>query len=164
MNLFLSTYVNKIDRKGRMSVPAQFRKVLSKSDFDGVIVFPSPNANCIEGASMAWLEKISEKLEADDMLDAEAQEYALAVFGSATPIQFQDNGRISLPKDLLDYAGLDDEAAFVGIGKTFQIWNPDALEKAKPAARKKVGARQGKIKSGNTGTSGGGHAASTDDE
>ncbi len=146
MALFLSTYVNKIDRKGRVSVPAQFRKVLQKQspDFDGLVLFPAPDGRpCLIGTGLDWLETISGRMSPEEALISDSSDYALSIMGSAMPIEFQDNGRISIPESLLAPLGIDGEIAFVGAGQTFQLWHPHAAEQAKSTARANVAARQG---------------------
>jgi len=128
MNLFLSTYVNKIDRKGRVSVPAPFRAVLQAQGHpQQVVLFPSRELTAIEGCSLAWIEKLSESLD-DPEIDAEEREaIEFQVFASLQQLQIDPEGRMVLPQELAAYAGLGEEASFVGKRHTFQIWNPAEL-------------------------------------
>ena len=61
--MFLSTFENKLDKKGRVSVPASFRSYLSNLGYNGVICYPSFNNNCIEAWPQDRIEKISNAIE-----------------------------------------------------------------------------------------------------
>ena len=61
--MFLSTYENKLDKKGRVSVPASFRSYLSNLGYNGVICYPSFNNNCIEAWPQDRIEKISNAID-----------------------------------------------------------------------------------------------------
>lgn len=65
-------------------------------------------------------------------------ELATVLFGESIQLAFDENGRISLPQQFLDFAGIEGEIAFVGLGNKFQIWNPKTLEERKAAARDAV--------------------------
>ncbi len=72
MAVFLSTYVNKVDKKGRVSVPAEFRKVLSGQ---GMVIFKSLQYPSLEACSAEHLEQLSESLEALDLSNEEYELY-----------------------------------------------------------------------------------------
>ncbi|MEI6985065.1 MAG: MraZ family transcriptional regulator [Rhodospirillaceae bacterium] len=127
MAVFLSTYVNKVDRKGRVSVPAEFRKVLSGQTYQGVVVFKSLQQTALEACSADHMELLSDSLE---KLDPSSERYELiesTIFGGSIQLPFDSEGRIVLPQDFCDFANIGEEAAFVGRRKTFQIWQPKAL-------------------------------------
>ena len=67
--MFLSTYENKLDRKGRVSVPASFRSYLSNLGYNGVICYPSFNNQCIEARPQDRIEKISNAIDSLNPLD-----------------------------------------------------------------------------------------------
>lgn len=147
MAVFLSTYKNKVDKKGRVSVPAPFRSVLAeqaKDESDGpheVVLYKSLQHDCLEGCSRQQMEAFSERLDQADMDWEDKEELATAIFGSSIMLTPDAGGRIALPKDLADFAGITDAAAFFGCGPTFQIWAPEALEAHQEAARAKVRAK-----------------------
>ena len=62
--MFLSTYENKLDKKGRVSVPASFRSYLSNLGYNGVICYPSFNNQSIEAWPQDRIEKISNAIDA----------------------------------------------------------------------------------------------------
>ncbi|NKD54794.1 MULTISPECIES: division/cell wall cluster transcriptional repressor MraZ [unclassified Haematospirillum] len=142
MSLFVSTIINKIDRKGRVSVPALWRSSLTGQGFAGVVCYPSFTTSCLDGMGMDRLEKIASSLDRLDIFSPEQDEMAQLVFASARQLAFDTEGRIMVPEDLLEHAGLSSEAAFVGRGRTFQIWEPSALKKAEAEIRRRAAERR----------------------
>lgn len=141
MALFLSTYVNKVDRKGRVSVPAPFRAALADQPFQGIVVVRSNLHPALEGFAFSAMQDISDRLDHFDMFSPEQDDLATAIFGGATQLPFDGDGRVLIPQELRDFAGIDAQASFVGLGRKFQIWEPGALATRQDDAR-------GKVKSG----------------
>lgn len=130
MKSFIGTFVNKIDAKGRISVPAPFRAVLQTKNLSGVTCYPALTGPCIEGCGLDRIEAMVETLPDDPIPSVDEDAIAHLIFASARDLQFDGGGRIVLPADFLAKADLSDQGAFVGKGRTFQIWNPSALETA----------------------------------
>jgi len=124
--LFLSTFVNRIDKKGRASVPATFRAVLGAQAFQGVVAYRSFTNACIEGCGMDFMERLSDGAQGLDAFSAEQEDLSALIFADARQLPWDPEGRISLPEDILAHAGITDAVAFVGKGQTFQIWQPEA--------------------------------------
>ncbi len=127
MLLFLSTYINKIDKKGRVSVPAPFRSELERGQSNSFIVFPNPEQPCID----AWdRDRIGRYARDRDGFDPDSPEYATVshVLLNSRSVTFDGEGRVSLPDDMIDNIGIDDEVVFAGLGETFQIWSPAQFE------------------------------------
>lgn len=138
MALFLSTYINRVDRKGRVSVPAPFRTALAGQAFQGIVLFRSSNHPCLEGFAHDTMEELGARLDRFDLFSAEQDDLATAIFGEAVQLPFDGDGRVILPQDMASFAGLQEQAAFAGLGRKFQIWNPAALEDRKTQARANV--------------------------
>ena len=121
--MFLSTYVNKVDRKGRVSVPATFRTTLSTQRFPGIVVFPSYKYPALEANSIEWMEELANRL---DMLDkfSDEHENLEMLFASSRELPFDTEGRIMLPSELAEHAAITENVAFVGVGRNFQLWEP----------------------------------------
>ena len=137
MAVFLSSFVNKIDKKGRVSVPASFRTALG-ADTAGIVVFKSLQHDALDGCSIAHLELLSQSLERQDLDPDIFELIETAIFGGAVQLPFDGEGRISLPQTLCASVGIGDEVAFVGRRKTFQIWDPKKLTAHENAARSKA--------------------------
>ena len=141
MALFLSTFTNKIDNKGRVSVPAQFRASLVNANFSGMIVYESFINDAIEGCDLERIKKISESIDNLDPFSEERDAFATAVLGGSMQLTIDGDGRVILPESLLKKAKIKDSAVFVGKGSTFEIWQPAKFEeymvKAKKDAKEK---------------------------
>ena len=133
--MFLSTTSNGVDAKGRVSVPADFRAVVRGGMFDGIIVWPSFDGPYLEGGGQALMERYQALIEEMDPYDDARIAFERAIFGAAKPLAFDSNGRVTLPKELIDHAGLDARATFVGLGSRFEIWAPEAYEAHKATAQ-----------------------------
>lgn len=127
MSLFLSSYENRLDTKGRISVPASFRSAVTSENFQGVVLYRSFTNNCIEGLSMSRMEKMATATDQMGVFDSELDDLSAMLFADARPLQFDVTGRIVIPEDLLAHAGIKDTALFIGRGNGFQIWNPAAF-------------------------------------
>ena len=146
MALFLSTIINKMDAKGRVSVPSNYRNSLQKQSFKGVIAFPSYNFHSIDACGIDRMEIISNNLDEENQYSKEEFDVISLYFGEAEQLPFDKEGRIILPKKLVDHAKIDKDVLFVGLGPTFQIWNPNNYDKKrqktlKVAAEKKLNPR-----------------------
>ena len=129
MALFLSSYANRIDAKGRISVPAQFRSALNDDRFAGVVLYRSFTHKCIEGLSMGRMEKLATATDKMGVFDDTLDDLSACIFADARALTFDVTGRIVIPNDLLKHAGIHETALFVGRGTSFQIWNPDEFRK-----------------------------------
>ena len=136
MALFLSKSVNKIDRKGRVSVPAAFRAALGTEISEGVALMPSLREDCcVEGCGMSRIALYAEMLEELNPLSEERAALETAVLADMRVAQFDSEGRIVLPEEFIELAQLEDQALFAGLGKVFQIWNPAVYEEHRARAR-----------------------------
>lgn len=138
MPLFLSTIVNKLDKKGRVSVPASFRSVLEKEAFAGVVIFRSLHLPTLEGMGAGRLQQLSESLDGHDIFAQASHDLADCIFADAQMLGFDSEGRIALPAAFLAYACIQDQIAFVGRGATFQIWDPQAFQEHQEKARQRL--------------------------
>ena len=144
--MFLSTYENKLDKKGRVSVPASFRAYLSNLGYNGIICFPSFNNQSIEAWPQDRIEKISNTIDSLNPFEEKRDYFATSVLSESTNLQFDSEGRISLNSKLLKHAKIRNNVFFVGQGKTFQLWEPTIFEKFKVNARKKANLNRASLK------------------
>ncbi len=133
---FYSSFTNKVDKKGRVSVPATFRQAVVGSRHNGVVCFRSFVNDAVEGVSIEQLDKISDAVSELDAYSEEQDAFASVVMSDAQILNFDGDGRIMLPEKLITHAGLEDMAAFVGQGDRFFIWNPERWEEHSERARK----------------------------
>jgi MraZ protein len=137
VGLFLSTYVNKVDRKGRVSVPATFRAALADQKFPGIVAFLSFKYEALEGCGIDRIEEIVARIDALDLFSEEREDFE-ALLADSQQLPFDPEGRIMLPKELAERAGITDSVAFVGLGRSFQMWAPEAFERHKAAVRERA--------------------------
>jgi MraZ protein len=135
--MFLSSYENKLDKKGRVSVPASFRSYLSSLGYNGVVCYPSFNNQSIEACSQDRIEKLSNTIDSLNPFEEKRDFFATSILSESISLQFDSEGRVSLSSKLLKHAKIKNNMLFVGQGKTFQIWEPSIFEKFKAQARKK---------------------------
>jgi MraZ protein len=138
MTLFLSAFTNKIDRKGRVSVPASFRAALLGDDSGGIVLFRSNTHACLEGFAPSAMDELAARLDHFDLFSDAQDDLATAIFGEAVQLSLDGDGRVILPAAMIDYAALEGECSFVGLGRKFQIWSPLAYEERREKARDHV--------------------------
>ena len=102
--MFLSTYENNIDKKGRVSVPAQFRSHLSSLGFNSIICFPSFNQQCLEAWPQDRIEKISDAIDNLNPFEEKKDYFATSILSESVNLIFDTEGRISLTKKLLQHS------------------------------------------------------------
>jgi len=144
--MFLSIYENKLDKKGRVSVPASFRSYLSNQGYNGVICYPSFNNPSIEAWSEERIEKISNTIDSLNPFEEKRDYFATSILSESINLQFDSEGRISLTSKLLKHAKIKSRMLFFGQGKTFQIWEPANFEKFKANAKKKSNLNRASLK------------------
>ena len=142
VELFLSTYVNKVDRKERVSVPATFRAALAGQRFSGIVVFPSFKYPALDGSGIDRMDELAARLDTLDEFSEEHENLAALLFGASQPLPFDSEGRILLPENLAEHAFITESAAFVGLGKSFQIWEPNRFADHQTGLRERA-RRQG---------------------
>ncbi len=121
--LFLDTVINKVDAKGRVSLPSDYRSIVKSLDSD-IVCYRSLTSPCIEGCPEDLLDKLASQME--DSLDFFSQtqdDLTNLIFGDAKKFTFDSTGRIMLTEKLLRHAQITDTAVFVGKGRKFQIWS-----------------------------------------
>ena len=136
--MFLSSYENKLDKKGRVSVPATFRSYLNSMGYNGFISYPSFNHSALEACSQDRIEKLSNTIDSLNPFEEKRDYFATSVLSESVNLQFDTEGRVSFTEKLLDHAKIKNNILFVGLGKTFQVWEPKIFDKFKVVARKKA--------------------------
>ncbi len=144
--MFLSTYENNLDKKGRVSVPASFRSYLSNMGYNGIVCFPSFNNQSIEAWPQDRIEKISNAIESLNPFEDKKDYFATSILSESINLQFDSEGRILITEKLLKHAKIKKSMLFVGQGKTFQIWEPTSFEKFRVTARKKSNINRSNLK------------------
>lgn len=146
MALFLSTYTNKVDKKGRVSVPASFRAVLASQNFSGIVAYDSFINPCVEACGMDRIERLHAQIDTLDPFSEEHDAFSATILGGSQQLPFDGEGRVMLPKSMLEANGIEDQAVFVGKGQTFEIWEPKAFTEHMATARKLAQERRSQLR------------------
>ncbi|MBE9603650.1 division/cell wall cluster transcriptional repressor MraZ [Acetobacteraceae bacterium H6797] len=137
MTQFVGTHTNKLDKKGRVSVPSAFRGALTRLGDNQLILRPSHRWPCIEAWPREAFATMAEGINTFEEFSPEHEDMSFALFSDAHEAAPDGEGRIMVPQELIDFAGLSAEEtlAFVGMGKTFQIWSKAAVDERKAQAK-----------------------------
>ena len=136
--LFMDTITNKVDAKGRVSLPSDYRAIVKELSTE-IVCYRSLSAPCIEGCLEDTLDKLATEIENSTDFFSETQDNLTnLIFGDAKRFPFESTGRIVLTEKLLQHAGITDSAVFVGKGRKFQIWNPENWAKEEARIRAEV--------------------------
>ena len=144
--MFISTYENKLDKKGRVSVPAPYRSHLSSLGYNGVVCYPSFTNSSIEFCPQNRLEKIADTIESLNPFDENRDIFSTSILANSFQLNFDSEGRITLADKLLKHSGIKEKVLFVGQGKSFQMWEPSVFKKFSDDARKKANLKRSELK------------------
>ncbi|MFP1644075.1 division/cell wall cluster transcriptional repressor MraZ [Pontitalea aquivivens] len=126
----------KVDAKGRVSIPASFRRVIEACDPDWtpgnrpniVIVYGGPQQTWLQVYTMEAIAEIDAQIDMMQRGSVERAEIEDLMYGQSHEAQIDDDGRLVLPQKLREKIGLKSEAFFVSAGTSFKIWDPATYE------------------------------------
>ena len=124
MNRFVSHYVQRLDAKGRVSVPASFRAVLGRDGFDGLYCYPALDRPALDAGGNALLAEIDTLVSSFPPYSEQREQFSLALYGTSETLKIDGEGRVVLTDAHKTHAGIKDAAIFVGLGHKFRIWEP----------------------------------------
>jgi MraZ protein len=124
--MFRGRFQHTVDPKGRLSVPARFRDVLAQYDGNLVVV---PNEHCLEVHPLEEWQKIETRLREQSMFDPDVRAFSRLYVSRARDVTLDSAGRILLPPDSRQQAGLGKEVTLVGGGlMRFEVWDRARFE------------------------------------
>lgn len=138
MDRFVSNFTNRLDAKGRVSIPASFRAVLARDGYEGLCVVPSLDSQALDAGGNALLSEINQLIESYPPYSEERDTLSSALLGTSEVLKTDAEGRIILTESLKSFAGVRDQVTFVGHGHKFQIWEPETFRVHLDAARAKA--------------------------
>ena len=121
--MFLGQYRHTFDEKGRLTIPARFRELLT----DGAFVTQGFEQNLMVLTAPAF-EIITQRVNQTSLTDPTARDLKRLLFSNADRVAPDKNGRILIPLFLREQSGLNSEAVLVGVGDYFEIWSPEQWE------------------------------------
>ena len=138
MDLFVSTFVNKIDKKGRVSLPSIFRGALPKDHKNEIILLKSLKYKAIEGLSVLRANEIASRINNLDFFSDEHDDFTTSIFSEMQPTNLDKGGRFLIPEKLKKFASIKNEVTFIGQGYFFQIVNPKTALELQEKSRKRI--------------------------
>lgn len=139
MDDFVSTYTNKVDAKGRVSIPAQYRAVMAVDGFDGLYCCPTLDRQAVDAGGNRLREQIGASLEKFEPFSEDHEYLSTTLIGESEILKIDRDGRVVLSDAIREHAGVSDAITFVGQGYKFQMWEPERFtvyrEEAQARAR-----------------------------
>ena len=144
--MFISTFENRLDKKGRVSVPATFRSHLSSLGYNGVVCYPSFTNSSIEFCPQSRIEKIMETIDNLNPFEENRDIFSTSILANSHQLNFDTEGRVTLTEKLIKHTSVKEKVLFVGQGKTFQMWEPLQFKKFSDESRKKAKSERSSLK------------------
>jgi MraZ protein len=138
MDQFVSHYMLRLDAKGRVSVPATFRAVLTRDGFDGLYCHPALDRPALDAGGNALLAEIQALITGYPPYSEQREQFALSLYGTSETLKIDSEGRVVLTESLKAHAGITDAATFVGLGHKFRIREPGRVSAEHAEATEKV--------------------------
>lgn len=138
MDRFLSSAINRIDSKGRVSVPAHFRAVVQKRGYGDLYALRALDVPALDVGGLDLLDRYEERIALEDPFLQTADDMSFFCHGDGAFLKLDQDGRITVTDFLREHTGIDAEVAFVGRGTFFQMWEPSRLKAHGEAVRARL--------------------------
>ncbi|KAB8142057.1 division/cell wall cluster transcriptional repressor MraZ [Chloroflexia bacterium SDU3-3] len=140
--MFLGEYAHTIDDKGRLAVPARFREQLGEG-----LVVTRGFEHCLMAFPIAYFERLAAQVSGLSLGSAEARDMRRLLFSGASDMPLDKQGRINIPANLREYAGLKDKdtAVIAGMHTHFEIWSAERWQQVLDGLDVNGGAIAGKL-------------------
>jgi MraZ protein len=138
MDRFLSSATNRIDAKGRVSVPAHFRAVLVKRGYSELYALRALDVAALDVGGMDLLDRYEERIALEDPFLQTADDMSFFCHGDGAFLKLDQDGRITVNDFIRDHTGITTDIAFVGRGHFFQIWEPERFNAYRANARTRL--------------------------
>lgn len=138
MDRFLSSAINRIDAKGRVSIPAHFRSILQMQGQGELYALRALEVPAMDVGGPELLEKYEARIALEDPFLRTAEDMSFYVHGDGAFLKIDQDGRITMTDFIRGHTGITTEAAFVGRGSFFQIWEPGRLETHRAEVRSRL--------------------------
>ena len=135
MNRFLSNATNRVDAKGRVSVPSVFRTVLAARDIQELYCFQDFVFPAISIGGIGLLDRFERQISAEDPFSPQANEMSLLIHGGGVFMKLDAEGRLMVTDFIRDFTGIAGEVTFVGRSDYFQLWRPETFQAFQAQAR-----------------------------
>ncbi len=120
--MFRGQFLHSIDSKGRVSLPARFRDVIAVDNRQILVITPSPFDRCLHAYSLREWERLESKISEYSNLEPNVVRFKRLYISAAVECELDKNGRIVVPQNLREQAGLEKEVFLAGMGRNFEMW------------------------------------------
>ena len=127
-------------------MPASYRSHLSALGYNGVICYPSFTNSSIEFCPQERLQKIIDSIDTLNPFEENRDIFATSILANSFQLNFDSEGRVTIPERLLNHSGIKEKVLFVGQGKTFQMWEPSEFKNFSNDVRKKANLKRSELK------------------
>ncbi len=132
--MFIGEYSHSIDQKGRLAIPAKFRKALA----EGAVVTRGID-KCLFIYSKAEWQKLAEKLTSLPLSQANSRAFARLMLAGAVDVDIDSQGRVLIPDYLRKYAGFKKRTVVAGLYNRLEVWDSDTWQTYKERTEKESG-------------------------
>lgn len=139
MRVLIGSFEHMLDAKGRVFIPAKWRENVGDTLVITLGLLESATATCLSGMSLEEWERFSHKLSALPVTDVKGQAIRRKIYSMAAACEIDKQGRILIPSQLRDIAGLTKDATLIGVGERVEIWNPETLAAYNAACEENYG-------------------------
>ena len=124
---FMGTHSHKVEPRGRVSLPADFRKAIKAAEAEALVLVPQFRSTTAHACfTDAGFQRLCEDFDAKDLTPEEQVIFEEFVIARAKPVEPDETGRIVIPADLREAIGIGTEVLFVGLGTFFELRAPEA--------------------------------------
>jgi MraZ protein len=142
LDRFLGHVTNKIDAKGRVSVPAHFRSIIQQAGHAELYALRSLRLPALEVGGPDFLDRYEQRLAGEDPFREEAQDWAFYLHADGTFLKLDQDGRITINDFIREHTDIAGEVTFAGAMTHFQMWRPERFEAHRAAVRERLASQR----------------------
>ncbi len=131
--MFFGEFEYRIDEKGRVSIPPKFRRELK----EGIVLTPGIE-KCVSAYPLSEWKKLAATLTTGSVTRSKLRRLNRAIFATAFSLNIDGQGRIALPIQLRQYAGIEDEVVIAGANNYLELWNKEQWEAEKAISQEQT--------------------------
>ena len=124
---FMGSYTYSVDHKGRVSIPTKFRKYIDENADEALIITRGLDG-CLFAYPIDEWQRIDERLRALPVTQQNTRVFVRMLTATAISVTLDKQGRIAIPRGLLELAGIESDVLFVGTPDHFELWNPSEYD------------------------------------
>jgi MraZ protein len=138
LNRYLGHVTNRIDAKGRVSVPAQFRSIIQKAGHSELYALRSLHLPALDVGGPELLTRFDKRLEHEDPFAETADDMSFYLHADGGFLKLDGDGRITVTDFIREHTGVSVDVTFAGANTHFQMWHPDQFEAHRTKVRQRL--------------------------